>query len=328
MAASRRFQDMNPAEMASRGTAVKEERSGPACDYVLMTAAHNEEAFIEGTIQAVVAQTVRPKRWIVVSDGSTDKTNDIAESYAKNHEFIHILKLTRPPGRSFGSKGMALEKGSELLEGLSFDFIGNLDADITVEPSYFEALMACFDRDPQLGIAAGLVYEQHRGEFRSRAANRIDSVSHGAQLVRRECYHAIGGYSVLKHGGEDWYAQQSAKMRGWRAETIPALKVCHARHTGTATSVFKRQFRAGRVDYSLGSAPLFELFKCAVRVAEEPWVLGAATRLLGFLWSAASREKRPVSSEFVDFLRKEQKGKIVGIFNGSGRARLPRPPRH
>jgi|SRR6185437_4457523 len=292
--------------------------------YVLMTAAHNEEAFIEKAISSVLTQTVLPKRWVIVSDGSTDRTDRIVESFAKQHGFIHFLKLTRPPGRSFGSKGMALQRGIELLEGLSFEFIGNLDADVMIGPSYFEALMNHFERDSKLGIAAGFICEEEDGEFRSRATNRVDSVPHAAQLVRRECYEAIGGYFTFKYGGEDWYAQQCAKMNGWRAEAIPALTVLHQRHTGAADKPLRHQFRLGRVDYSFGSDPVFELLKCAVRLTERPWLVGAVTRFLGFAWSAVTRAKRPVPQEFIDFLRKEQRVKRLTILRGAGRQRLPR----
>lgn len=292
----------------------KESRS-----YVLITAAHNEEAFIEKTIRSVLSQTVLPKWWVIVSDGSTDRTDEIVESYAKQHEFIRFLKLARPPGRNFGSKGMALQRGIELLEGLSFEFIGNLDADVATGPPYFEALMSHFERDPKLGIAAGFIYEKENGEFRSRAANRADSVPHAAQLVRRECYEAIGGYSTFKYGGEDWYAQQCAKMNGWRAEAIPTLTVFHQRRTGAANKPLQHQFRSGRVDYSFGSDPVFEFLKCAVRLSERPWLVGSVTRFLGFAWAGVSKEKRPVPQEFIDFLRKEQRAKILGVFRGAGR---------
>jgi glycosyltransferase involved in cell wall biosynthesis len=292
--------------------------------YVLMTAANNEEAFIEKTIASVLAQTVRPKRWVIVSDGSTDKTDEIAESYARQHQFICFLRLERPAGRSFGSKGIALQGGSKLLEGVPFEFIGNVDADVAVDPSYFEALISQFERDPQLGLAAGLIYEEQDGAFHSRAANRADSVPHAAQLVRRECYEAIGGYSVFKYGGEDWYAQQCAKMKGWHAEAIPGLKVFHGRHTGAASNLLGHQFRLGRLDYSFGSDPVFEFLKCAVRISEKPWMLGAVTRFLGFTWSGITGEQRPVSKEFVSFLRKEQRAKLLGVLHGTSGERLAR----
>jgi poly-beta-1,6-N-acetyl-D-glucosamine synthase len=287
-----------------------------------MTAAHNEEAFIMRTIASVLAQTILPLRWVIVSDGSTDKTDEIVGSYASQHPFISFIKFTRPSGRSFGSKGLALKRGCKLLQGISYDFIGNLDADVVLEPSYFETLVSYFERDPQLGLAAGFIYEEQGGEFRSRASNRVDSVPHAAQLVRRACYEAIQGYATFKYGGEDWYAQQCAKMNGWHAEAIPTLKVFHERHTGAAGSRLGHQFRLGRLDYSFGSDPFFEFVKCTVRLSEKPRLLGALTRFLGFAWSSLSREKRPVSKEFMNFLRSEQRGKILNVFRGSGRGRL------
>ena len=293
-------------------------------DYVLMTAAHNEEAFIEKTIESVLAQTLLPKRWVIVSDGSTDKTDEIVESYARQYQLISLVKLTRPAGRHFASKGMALQKGCKLLEGLSFGFIGNIDADILVAPAYFATLVEHFDREPQLGLAAGFIYEETDGVFRSRPANRTDSIPHAAQLVRRECYEMIGGYSIFKYGGEDWYAQQCAKMNGWHAEAIPELEILHRRHTGTAGNLLKHQFRLGRLDYSFGSDPLFEFFKCILRISERPRLLGAVTRFFGFAWSCVSRESRPVSREFVSFLRREQRAKVLNVFRGKHRERILR----
>jgi glycosyltransferase involved in cell wall biosynthesis len=290
--------------------------------YVLMTAAHNEEALIERAIQSVLAQTVLPKRWVIVSDGSTDRTDEIIEGYARRHQFISFLKLARPAGRSYGSKGMALEKGCELLEGVTSEFVGNIDADIAVEPFLFETLMNHFESDPKLGLAAGFMHEEQDGEFCNRATNRVDSVTHAAQLVRRECYEQIGGYATFKYGGEDWYAQQCAKMKGWRAEAIPVLKLFHARHTGAASNLLWHRFRLGRLDYSFGSDPIFEFLKCALRVSEKPRLAGAVARFLGFAWSAITREKRPVSREFVAFLRKEQRAKLRSVLSTDFRERL------
>jgi glycosyltransferase involved in cell wall biosynthesis len=297
-----------------------------APQYVLMTAAHNEESFIEKTIKSVLAQTVLPKRWVIVSDGSTDGTDEIVDSFANQHRFISFMKLERPAGRDFGSKGIALKEGCKLLEGVSFEFIGNIDADIVVEPTYFDTLIHRFERDTQLGMAAGFVFEEQNGEFRSRPANRVDSIPHGAQLVRRACYEAIGGYSVFRYGGEDWYAQQCAKIKGWHVEAIPGLKIFHARHTGAASGLLRRHFRAGQSDYSFGSDPVFELLKCVLRVPEKPWLLGAMVRFLSFTWCSIRRQERPVSKDFVAFLRGEQRAKVRGFINGTYRRRLARAP--
>jgi glycosyltransferase involved in cell wall biosynthesis len=293
------------------------------CGYVLVTAAYNEEDNIEETIQSVVRQTVLPGRWVIVSDGSTDGTDGIIAKYAEKHSFIHFLRVTRRPGRSFGSKVRALRAGNELLQGIEADFIGNLDADVSVEPAYFESLIQQFETRPALGIAGGFVFEETDNQFRSRRSNRSYSVAHAAQIVRRECYEAIGGYAVLEYGGEDWHAQISARMKGWEAEAFPELKIYHHRHTGEADNLLRHKFRQGRMDYSFGSDIVFEILKCLDRAAEKPFLLGMVARLAGYFWSAICRDPRPVSKEFVAYLRREQKEKILSFLKGSFRtARL------
>jgi glycosyltransferase involved in cell wall biosynthesis len=281
--------------------------------YVLATAAYNEEANIGKTIESVLAQVELPERWVIVSDGSTDGTDEIVQRYAEKHGFIRFLRVTRPPGRSFRTKVMALQAGTKLLLDAPFRFIGNLDADISVAPSYFADLLTKFERDPKLGIAGGFVHEGKEGQTRSRSINRVYSVAHAAQLVRRECYEAIGGYAVLEYGGEDWHAQTSARMMGWTAEAFPELSIFHHRPTGEGGNLARHKFRQGRMDYAFGSDPIFEILKCLERVTEKPFFIGTAARLTGFFWSSLIREPRPVSDEFIAFLRAEQKKKTLSL---------------
>jgi glycosyltransferase involved in cell wall biosynthesis len=294
--------------------AIEAHKPRPDCAYVLMTAAHNEELFIEKTILSVLAQTSQPQRWVIVSDNSSDKTDQIVETYAEKYGFIRFLRITRPPGRSFGLKVLALREGVKLLDDTAFDFIGNLDADVSLEPSYFEDLLRHFERDARLGLAAGFIQEERAGQFRNRRSNRIDSVPHAAQLVRRECYEEIGGYAVLKYGGEDWYAQICAKMKGWHAEAIPSLPVFHYRHTGAGTSLIRAQYRLGQLDYCFGSDPLFEILKCLGRLCEKPLFVAGIVRFAAFSWCYACRDKRYVSSEVAAFLRTEQRSKVSLLF--------------
>jgi glycosyltransferase involved in cell wall biosynthesis len=285
--------------------------------YVLLTAAYNEEANIERTIQSVLSQSLQPNRWVIVSDGSTDGTDGIICRYCREYSFIRFLRLSRTPGRSFGCKVRALQAGSRLLDGITFDFIGNLDSDISVEPSYFISLIRRFEERRTLGIGGGYVFDEMNGEFCSRRSNRPYSVAHAAQLVRRQCYEAIRGYAVLEYGGEDWHAQTCARMKGWEAEAFPDLKIFHHRRTGEGDSLLRYKFRQGRMDYALGCDPVFEILKCLERTPEAPVVLGSIARATGFVWSYASLEKRPVSEEFVAFLRKEQRQKVRSLLSGT-----------
>jgi glycosyltransferase involved in cell wall biosynthesis len=281
-----------------------------------MTAAYNEEANIEKTIESVLSQTLLPARWVIVSDGSSDRTDEIVQGYAEKYSFIRFLRVVRSPGRSFGSKVRALHAGGEILKDVRCDFIGNLDADVSVPPSYFEDLIAQFERRPTLGLAGGFVYEETGGEYRSRRSNRTYSVAHSGQLVRRECYEAIGGYAILEYGGEDWHAQTCAQMKGWQIEAFPALRILHHRHTGEGDNLLRHKFRQGRMDYSLGSDPLFETLKCAERLPEKPFFIGSVARLAGFFWSWAGRDQRPVSKEFIAFLRSEQIARTKSLLGG------------
>jgi glycosyltransferase involved in cell wall biosynthesis len=283
--------------------------------YVLMTAAHNEQATIGNTIESVLSQSKLPTQWVIVSDGSDDKTDQIVQIYEKKHRWIRYVRVTRQPGRSFASKVIALQFADRALRNERFGLIGNIDADVTLEPTYFAQLVDRLNADPTLGIVSGFVYEQSAaGRYVSRRLNSDQSVPHAAQLVRRACYESIGGYAVLRYGGEDWHALVSARMKGWRVEAFPHLKIFHHRPDAPAGRI-RNSFVGGRMDYSLGCYPPFEALKCLRRFSSA-YFTGGIIRMCGFLWGYLLGEKRPVSGEFVAFLRKEQKERVIAILKG------------
>jgi len=282
--------------------------------YALMTAAHNEVKLIAQTIESVLAQSILPVIWVIVSDRSSDGTDDIVASYSSEHSFIHLIHLDENVGRGTIAKVNALKEAYRQIALYPHDFVGNLDADVTFGSNYFEDLTKCFLSDPTLGIAGGMIYENQDGEFRPRISNSVASVAHAAQLVRRECYSQIGGYIGLKFGGEDWYAEIRARRNGWQVKSFPMLQVMHHRQTGGSDSILRARFREGKMDFSVGSHPLFEFIKCARRIPERPLFIGAFVRLLGFFVSYFDKTSRLVSPEIVDFLQEEQMGRIRRLF--------------
>ena len=164
-------------------------------------------------MQTGVAPLSRTSIWAyrpLIPGGAPHASSPAGTPYAasaRGHD-----RIVRAPGRSFGSKVAALHQAQKLLDGLSYGYIGNLDADVTTDANYYSDLIAHFERTPHLGIAGGLVYEESNGVFEGRRSNRLYSVAHAGQLVRRECYEAIGGYAILQYGGEDWHAQISASI--------------------------------------------------------------------------------------------------------------------
>ena len=162
--------------------------------YVLVTAAYNEGKLIENTIRSVIAQQRRPAKWVIVSDGSTDETDAIVARYAADNAFIQLHSLTIDHPRNFAAQAQAINAGIAQLAATDFDFLGNLDADITMAPSYFDQLLRKFHEDPQLGLGGGAVHEECKsGIFRSRKDNSVTSVAHAVQLFRRECFQDVGG---------------------------------------------------------------------------------------------------------------------------------------
>lgn len=300
--------------------------------YVLVTAAYNEAELIEDTIRSVIAQQCLPAKWVIVSDASTDETDAIVARYAAEHRFIQLHRISEDHPRDFTAQAYAINAGIAQLAGSDFEFIGNLDADITVAPSYFRQLLRKFHDDPRLGLAGGTVCEKCAdGVFRGRPDNSVTSVAHAVQLFRRACFQAVGGgYIPLPYGASDTYAEVTARMKGWRVNSFPDLEVLHHRATGSAGGMVRGCFRQGRMDFSLGTLPLFEIFKVLRRANVKPRVIGAATRLAGFLFSYCRNDRRAVPGEFVAFFRQEQTARLLNLFRikSKGSIEPPAAPVH
>lgn len=292
----------------------------PGRSYVLATAAYNEENYIERTIFSVVHQTIPPKKWVIVSDGSTDRTDEIVREYAEKYRFIELYRITEDHPRNLTAQVNAINAGFARLRGTDYDFIGNLDSDVSLGPEYFKQLLETFSQNPNLGLAGGYIYEEQAGEFQNRRSNTITSVAHAVQLFRRECLEALGGgYKPFTWAGADWHAEVTLRMRGWDVASVPELHVFHHRPTGQGFGLLRYWYRGGVMDFYLGTHPLFEIFRVVRRFRDKPFLLGALIRLVAFGWAYCKREKRQVSAEFMKFLRAEQMLRLRRLF------RLPSP---
>jgi biofilm PGA synthesis N-glycosyltransferase PgaC len=278
--------------------------------YVLITPARNEERYVRNTMNSVVSQTVLPEKWVIVSDGSTDRTDDIVAEYARKFDFIKLLRVEAGKQRTFGSKVNAIKYGVEQLKDVKYEFIGNLDADISFEPEYYERMLKAFQDNAKLGVAGGVVLDLHEGRLIKRGGD-TNHVAGAVQLFRRECYEAIGGYAPVKAGIEDTVAEVMARMIGWEVKSFPEIKVIHHRRTGTeGQSIYSARFRMGQQDYFLGYHPLFEIAKCVYRIKERPYVIGSLFWMCGYFWSALRRDTRTVSVGFIRYLRREQMNQL------------------
>lgn len=281
--------------------------------YIIITPAHNEEAFIERTIHSMINQTIRPVKWVVVSDNSTDRTGEIIEQYAAQHDFLQLVNLRRSGDRHFGNKVRAFNHGLTEAQVLDYQYIGNLDADISLERDYFEKILREFYRDSNLGVAGGMVSTCIGGKFVSQEV-ALDSVAGAVQLFRRECFEQVGGYLALPQGGIDAAAEIMARMKGWTVRTFPEFRVLEHRRTGSATNrPLAARVKEGQRFHSLGYSFLFFFLRCVYRSMKRPRVIGSAATLFGYLKGVISRNPIVLPPDVVDYLRAEQRGKLMRL---------------
>ena len=282
--------------------------------YVLITPARNEEAFIEKTLDSVIRQTRLPERWVIVDDGSTDRTAEIVEKYAKGNPWIELVRRAQRPDRNFAGKAHAFNAGFERVRSLDFDVIGNLDADISFEPDYFEFLLGKFTEFPGLGVTGTTMREANHDALKNTFYHFRD-VFGACQLFRRECFQQVGGYTPIQWGGIDWIAVRTARLKGWETRSFPDKIFFHHRPMGaTESNVFKARFDYGRKDYFLGNHPLWQVFRVSYQMLQRPYVIGGLTLAAGYIYSFVARIERPVTPELLRLHRREQLERLKSLF--------------
>ena len=286
-------------------------------DYVLVTPAHNEADLIEQTIRSVVAQTVLPKRWVIVSDGSTDGTDEIVRRWQEGRPWLELVTLPPRHERHFAAKVLAFRAGYERLAGLTFDIVGNVDADVSFEPDYFAYLLQQFEADPGLGVAGTHYIEGGFHSFHDSYIN-VQHVNGQIQMFRRRCFDDIGGYVPIKGGGIDWVAVTTARMKGWRTYSFGDRVFHHHRKMGTAGgSELQARFHYGKKDYVLGGHPLWQVARSVFQIVKRPYVVGGVALLAGYVWCWIGGHDRPVSRELMAFHRGEQLARLKGLLRRS-----------
>lgn len=275
--------------------------------YVLITAARNEAQYIVKTLDSVINQTILPLRWVIVNDGSIDETAAIVKEYAAQYPFIKLVTIQRDGDRNFAAKVYAFEKGQQLMQDLQYDFIGNLDADVSFQKDYYEILLNTFKKNPKLGVIGGILFDNMKGKFHKQPANP-QSVGGPIQFFRKICYEEIDGYIPLKNGMEDGVAEIMARQKGWVTKSFPELKVLHHRREGTAKqSILKMRFNTGVNQYQLGYLIIYQALRSTLHFKVRPYIIGGYLMFAGYIYAWACRKPRIVSNKFVDYLRYEQK---------------------
>jgi glycosyltransferase involved in cell wall biosynthesis len=279
--------------------------------YVIITPVRDEEEHIEDLLKSVTAQSIRPAEWIIVDDGSTDKTGEILDRYVEPYPWIRVLHRNDRGFRKAGGGVMeAFYDGFRTLRCTDWEFVVKLDGDLRLQPDYFEKCFEHFAKDPQLGIGGGDIYHEIGGQLQLEHNPRFH-VRGATKIYSRPCWEAIGG--LWPAAGWDTIDEVKANMLGWKTYSFSDLRLLHHRFTGAADGLIRDRIKYGEVCYVAGYHPLFLLARCFYRLVQKPYFIGSLATLYGFLRAYWTHLPRVEDPPFVAYIRSQQLRRLFGL---------------
>ena len=192
--------------------------------------AYNEASTVPDTIRSLLAQSQRPGEIIIVDDGSTDATGDVARQFG--------VTVVRPPANT-GSKAGAQTFG---LRFVKTPLCVAVDADTMLAPDALEKLLPAFD-DPDVAAACGFVLPRHvrsvweRGRYieylfaftfykQVQEFYQKPLIASGCfSMYRTDVLRQMGGWST-RTLAEDMDLTWSLYQNDWRVRFMPGA-LCH-----------------------------------------------------------------------------------------------------
>jgi glycosyltransferase involved in cell wall biosynthesis len=279
---------------------------------LVISPCRNEAAFMRQTLDTVIGQSLRPAKWVIVDDGSTDDTPRILAEYASRHNWIQVVTRVDRGRRAVGPGVIeAFYEGYRSVDPDSYEFICKLDLDLRLPPRYFEKLIARMDADARIATCSGKAYVERGGSLVQERHG--DETSIGAsKFYRVSCFKAIGGF--VREVMWDGIDCHRCRMLGWVACSWddPDLRFVHLRPMGSSQQgILTGRTRHGRGQYFMGTGLLYMAASAVYRLTEPPWVLGSLAMLWGWVDSALRRRPRYEDAGFRAFLRSYQRRALL-----------------
>ncbi len=287
--------------------------------YTIISPVRNEEEYIERTIESVIRQTMKPLEWIIVNDGSTDRTAEIIERYLKDHPWIKLVNK-EDRGYYFPGTGVVdtFYRGFENIRDDSWEYVVKLDCDLSFDQDYFKGVISEFQKNPKLGIASGLPLIPKNGQMVEEKVQDDHPVG-PSKIYRRKCFEDIGGLKPIP--GWDLADLLSAQMNDWETRCFPEYKLDHYRITGSRRKgITKGKFLLGRFEYRFGYSLAYVLLKAIYRLFDAPILIGSIGLVGGYLYAFLIREKRLYDKDMRKFLRKRHRKYLIDKFTRIFRA--------
>lgn len=293
----------DPPQTLLRGTGGR-----PGRRYCLITPCRDEEQFAEVTLQTVAAQTEPPALWIVVDDGSTDRTPEILREWQKRLPYLHVM--TRPDRGSRRLGGGVIDAfydGYAAIDPEMFDYVCKFDLDLELPAAYFADVMDVMQGDERLATFSGKPYFR-RGSSRISEMCGDENAVGMIKFYRLPAFNQIGGFvRELMWDGIDGHR---CRMHGWRAQSRDDahLQFIHLRPMGTShKGWWTGRQRHGRGQYYMGTGPVYMLASALYRMTRPPRIIGGLAMLTGYAKAGLERMPRYDDPEFRKFLRRYQR---------------------
>src|SRR5664280_162232 len=276
----------------------------PNPSYVIISPVRNEAEHLGTTIRSVASQTIPPRAWVLVDDGSSDGTGRIIDEAASRVDWIKAVHRPDRGSRRAGSGVMeAFYDGYRLIEKDPWEFIAKLDGDLSFEADYFERCLRAFQGESRLGMGGGLVCTNVNGIIEEEFHDPVFHVRGPTKIYRRECWDAIGG--LIQTPGWDTFDQIKANMLGWETRTFCDIKLVHLRPTGGAYGTWSNWTKNGLANYIVGYHPLFMVLKCLRRCFQKPYGVAALGLMAGFLRGYFKNIPQVQEADVIRYLRKQ-----------------------
>lgn len=275
--------------------------------YVLISPCRNEATYMRQTLDSVIAQSIRPTKWVIVDDGSTDETPQILAEYASRYDWIEIVTRTDRGRRAVGPGVIdAFYSGYESISPDEYNYLCKLDLDLRLPPRYFEILMQRMVMNPRIATCSGKAYIEE-GDLLMNERHGDETSLGMTKFYRVSCFKAIGGF--VREVMWDGIDCHRCRMMGWIACSWdePELRFVHLRPMGSSQdSIYTGRMRHGYGQYFMGTSLAFMFASAIYRLNEKPYVLGSLAILWGWISSALRGKSRYNDLEFRRFLRKYQ----------------------
>ena len=269
-------------------------------NFYIVIPCHNEAEFIKQTLDSLVAQTLPPKKVVVVNDQSTDDSEQIISAFAKAHSFIELLNTTSSDIHLPGSKVIqAVQKGINTLDE-DYDIFCKFDADLIFPVNYLETIAHEFEKNPRIGMAGGFCYVEKDGDWVLENLTNKDHIRGALKAYRKECFKEIGGLKPAM--GWDTIDELLAKYYNWQVITNDTLHVKHLKPTGNTYNK-AAQFKQGEAFYGMRYGFWLTLIASIKLANRKGNLLLTKDYLRGYFRAKRSKKDHLVSTQEGTFIR-------------------------